>query len=113
MVNAIEHGNLGLGYEEKKQLLEDNLWAEEISKRQSGDSYKNLEVTVNFERSNDCVKITITDKGNGFNWKDFMEISVSRVTAPNGRGIAFAQRAEGVRLEYNETGNVVCLFIDF
>lgn len=107
MINAIEHGNLGITYEEKKQLMQNGSWEEEIEQRLKHDSFSNLQATVHFEKKDDLIDITIKDEGKGFYWMDFMQISVARAIDPNGRGIAFAKHLEGFKLEYNDIGNIV------
>ncbi|HEX9083044.1 MAG TPA: response regulator transcription factor, partial [Holophagaceae bacterium] len=50
MINAIEHGNLGIGYEEKTRLLEQGRWREEIAQRLSLPQFASRTASICFSR---------------------------------------------------------------
>jgi CheY-like chemotaxis protein len=109
MINAVEHGNLGIKFEEKTQMMIDNCWLEEVEKRLNHKSYKNKEAHLLFERKKDLIEITIEDMGEGFDWEPFLEMGMDRATLPNGRGVAIARISSFCSINYMGKGNkVVC-----
>jgi len=107
MINAVEHGNLCITYEEKTKLMEDHSWREEVNRRFEQEDYKNKQVSVIFEKRKDAYYLQVTDEGEGFKWKDFMELSPSRASHNHGRGIAVANMIVFDKLFYNKKGNQV------
>ncbi len=107
MVNAIEHGNLGISYAEKSELNKTGLWLEEISTRLLLTQNINKTATINFQRMDNKIEIIITDQGNGFDWKTYMDFDPNRVMDSHGRGIAIANKLSFSLLEYQEKGNRV------
>lgn len=110
IVNAIEHGNLGIAYKQKKDLLSSGKWKSEIERRLELNEYKSKKVCIDFEANKECVKVKISDEGKGFNWDQYLNISIERVTDPNGRGIAVAKNMCFDKVEYQGSGNeVICM----
>ncbi len=112
LVNAVEHGNLGISYEEKSDLVAEKKWQDEVSRRLVDPQYCDRLVTVIFERKEKACYIQITDEGNGFDWKQYMEVDPSRAMHNHGRGIAMANMLCFNKLIYNEKGNQVTGIID-
>ena len=107
LINAVEHGNLGINYDDKTELMDRNDWRQEVERRLEAPEYRDRQVTVIFERKNDTYYLQITDQGEGFNWKGYMKFDPSRATHNHGRGIAMANMIAFDRLLYNEQGNQV------
>jgi anti-sigma regulatory factor (Ser/Thr protein kinase) len=107
LFNAIEHGNLGIEYDEKTDLMNRNCWREEVEKRLQLPDFEKKRVTVIFERKDETYYLQVTDEGQGFNWKNFMEFDPSRASHNHGRGIAMANIIAFDRLVYNDKGNQV------
>ncbi len=107
MVNAVEHGNLNIGYDEKSMLISDGSWLYEVERRLVLDEYNQKEVKVNFERYDNEIVFTITDQGNGFDWNEYMSVSPERALNSHGRGIAMANALSFDKMEYHGTGNEV------
>lgn len=105
--NAIEHGNLEIGYMAKTELLTEGSFEDEIKKRLENPEYKNRKVHITFEKTPLELKVTIKDEGKGFNWKPYMNFDPVRITDPNGRGIAMANVAIPGSIEYVIPGNQV------
>jgi len=107
MINAVEHGNLHIGYDEKSDLRKDDLWESEVAKRlefpENKDKYATIEVINNL----DSVTYTIIDQGNGFVWNNFLEFDTDRIMDNHGRGIAMANKLYFSNLEYQGNGNIV------
>lgn len=107
LINAVEHGNLGIGYAEKSRLLAEHKWEQEIKQRLEQSEYTKLYVTVRFERSADKISIVIKDQGEGFEWPQYLEISPERSGDSHGRGIAMANLLSFDSVEYKGNGNEV------
>lgn len=112
MINAIEHGNLHIGYEEKSELRKNDTWESEIANRLSLPEYKEVFATIDILSNSDGVSYTITDQGDGFAWEDFMEFDTARVMDNHGRGIAMANKLYFSKLEYQGKGNIVTVTVD-
>jgi anti-sigma regulatory factor (Ser/Thr protein kinase) len=107
VLNAVEHGNLAITYDEKKHFMYENTWEEEINRRLAHPEFNERYGTVVFERKNGIIRFVITDQGKGFDWSKYLELDPARSMDPNGRGIAMARRSSFSTLEYQGTGNVV------
>jgi len=106
-VNAVEHGNLGIGYEEKTRLCQQDSWHAEVERRLQDPSVQDRYVEVFFESSDDEIAIRIKDQGKGFEWKPFLDFDPDRAFDPHGRGIAMARVLSFETLEYLGCGNEV------
>lgn len=111
MINAVEHGNLEIGYERKSQLIEDRTWRAEIERRLNMPEYQNRYADVTIARREDGVYLVVTDKGGGFNWQRYMSIDPARAADNHGRGIAQANALSFDRLTYNAQGNQAVAFV--
>ncbi len=107
LVNAVEHGNLGITYDEKSMLNEKGTWIEEVNNRLQLDQNKHKVASINFMRHKDKIEITIIDQGDGFDWKSYMDFDPSRVMDNHGRGIAIANKLSFSSVEYRGMGNEV------
>jgi len=107
LVNAVEHGNLGISYSEKSRLKRADNWQEEIQRRQALVENADKQVTVEFERNADEVRIVIRDEGAGFDWTRYLDFEPDRAFDPNGRGIAMARLGSFQDLQYQGSGNTV------
>lgn len=107
MVNAIEHGNLGIDYAHKTTLVIEGRLQDEIERRLQDPLLGRRRATLVLHRSATEVSVTIKDEGEGFDWNDYLELSPKRMFDPNGRGILIARGSGVDRLEYEGRGNVV------
>ena len=110
LVNALEHGNLGIGYDQKTDLLTQgrDVWRNEVERRAGLPENKNKFVDVRYTHEDDKIVVTIEDKGAGFKWESYLNIDPMRCTDNHGRGIALANSIFD-KLEYAEDGRkVVC-----
>jgi len=110
LINAVEHGNLGLGYAAKGQLIENGLWRVEVDRRQQMEEYASKTATAVITRKEDGIYVVITDQGHGFDWKRYMTIDPGRAGDNHGRGIAQARAVSFDKLTYNEKGNQAVAF---
>jgi CheY-like chemotaxis protein/anti-sigma regulatory factor (Ser/Thr protein kinase) len=104
LVNAIEHGNLEIGYEEKSRLLENDGWHDEVERRLELPEYADRQATVDFERRPESLVFTIRDDGPGFEPEPYLAIDPSRVFDAHGRGIAMAKLLSFDELTYEDGG---------
>lgn len=111
LINAVEHGNLGIMFEDKTKLLAENAWHHEIERRLKSSEYAHRKVIVYFERTAKSIKISIRDEGQGFNWHDFDTIDPRRFLASHGRGIMMARSVSFDTVSYNDEGN--CVYAEF
>ena len=107
LINAVEHGNLGISYSEKSALLREGRWAEEVETRLQRQDYADRLVIVTLEKVPNASRVTITDQGNGFDWRAYVEFSPERVFDLHGRGIAMSKTVSFDSIEYLGKGNCV------
>ena len=107
LVNALEHGNLGIGYEEKNRLVRTGMWRFEIERRLNDPEYQGRYVELEFTVLPDRVQIRIRDEGNGFDWEPYMNLDPARAFDPHGRGIAVARLSNFDDLQYIGNGSEV------
>lgn len=107
LINAVEHGNLGITYKEKSQLKLSGTWELEIERRLQSEPWAGNVAHIAFERHAHEVEFTISDQGSGFAWQNFLEIDPARVYDLHGRGIAMAKMLSFAAVEYRGCGNVV------
>ncbi|HJW96492.1 MAG TPA: response regulator [Thermoanaerobaculia bacterium] len=107
LVNAVEHGNLGITYEEKSQLNAEGQWESEVTRRLSLPENAAKRVEVQMTRNDGTVRFIIRDEGLGFDWKRFIEIDPQRAFDNHGRGIVIARTLSFDSLEYRGCGNEV------
>ncbi|XZG71154.1 response regulator [Chitinibacteraceae bacterium HSL-7] len=107
LVNAVEHGNLGISYSEKTRLVQQGRWAEEVQERLGQPQYAARTVHVAMVRDDAGVEFVITDEGGGFDWHQYLEMSPERAFDPHGRGISMARMMSFDELEYRGGGNEV------
>ncbi|MCB1889315.1 MAG: ATP-binding protein [Rhodocyclaceae bacterium] len=105
ITNGIEHGNLGLGFALKCQLLSAGRFESELARRLADRPDSRVLVTVT--RLPDLVRFVVEDQGGGFDWRPWLRPDPARASAPNGRGIALARDTCFASLNYRAPGNVV------
>jgi two-component system, cell cycle response regulator len=105
LINAVEHGNLGIGYDLKSRLSAENRLQEEINRRYHDPCYAPRKVMVDFARKDQTCILEITDEGEGFDWGRYLEVDPLRATHNHGRGIAMANILSFDELRYNSKGN--------
>ena len=107
MINAVEHGNLGITYTEKSRLMRAQVWEAEVERRLRLPQCVDRYATVEFERRPQEIHVVIKDQGAGFDWEPFLEMTPERAFHTHGRGIARAKILSFDRLEYRGGGNLV------
>lgn len=106
LVNGVEHGNLGISYDEKASLKLNDNWREEIDRRTALPENSSKRVILDFQRDGKRITLRFTDEGSGFAWQDYLEMNPERACDPNGRGIALARMLSFSKIHYEGCGNV-------
>ena len=104
-VNAIEHGCLEIGHDEKGQLLEAGQFAEEVERRQQLPEFCNRFATVDFKREKQALFFVVRDPGPGFDYEIYMSTNGGH-GKKHGRGIIMAKGCFST-LSYHGCGNEV------
>lgn len=107
LINAVEHGNLGIAYAEKSALRRADLWEAEVARRLALPEYRHRRAQVALSRRTNRLVFTITDQGLGFDWRKYMRFDPRRACDLHGRGIALARSISFEHLAYRDPGNVV------
>ncbi|ESQ77656.1 response regulator [Asticcacaulis sp. AC402] len=107
MINAVEHGNLGISYAEKTKLVVEGEWEAEVDRRLALADQAQRFAELTIESRADEVSVCIEDKGAGFAFQSYLELSPERATDPHGRGIATARLLSFDTLVYEGKGNRV------
>jgi len=107
LVNAVEHGNLGITYEEKSRLNAEGAWIAELHRRRELPEHRGKRVEFEVERTPAEVRFTIRDDGPGFDWQKYLDVDPKRAFDNHGRGIAIARGMSFDRVEYRGKGNEV------
>jgi CheY-like chemotaxis protein len=107
MINAVEHGNLAITYDEKSRLLKEDGWEQEVQRRLTVPEFADRWAEVAFRRQGSSLCFTITDQGSGFDWQPYLSLDPQRAFDSHGRGIAMTRQLAFSSIEYLGCGNQV------
>ncbi len=107
VINAVEHGNVGLSYADKSELLRTGRWDEEVKRRLDLPEFRRRVAELRYSRDVDGIRFTLRDQGTGFDWRGYLDFSPERAFDLHGRGIAMAARLSFDSIEYQGNGNTV------
>lgn len=107
MINAVEHGNLGITYADKSQLNLNGEWENEVLRRLEMEEFKDKTARVSFQRTTEAIIIDIEDDGPGFDYAQYLDFDPARAFDSHGRGIAMANQTSFDDLQYLGSGNHV------
>ena len=107
MLNAIEHGNLGISYDEESQLLKAGKLHEELQARLEHPDYAFKNAELSFERDNSEIRFIIKDEGVGFDWRKYQDLNSDGAASLHGRGIALAKIMGFDQIEFHDNGREV------
>ena len=115
LFNAVEHGNLGIGYAEKTDLIARESWRSEIAHRLTLPAHAEKKVRVVYRlqqegKETDGHYLQISDEGAGFDHHPYMRIDPARAGHNHGRGIASANLLAFDALRYLPPGNQVIAY---
>jgi DNA-binding response OmpR family regulator len=109
LTNAVEHGNLGITYEEKTALVGSDTLSQEVARRLALPQFTNKYVSLRIQKGEDGITVDVEDQGAGFDYRKYLQMDESRVFDNHGRGIALTNQY--LKLEYVGTGNKVIVSI--
>ncbi len=114
IVNAIEHGNLEVTFEDKSGALESDSYFQLIAERQKNPGYAGRKVTLEYRISPEKAEYLITDNGQGFNHENVEQRfkQSSEGLLAHGRGIVMARSIFNT-VTWNSKGNQVHLIKNF
>ncbi len=105
LINAVEHGNLGITYAEKSHLVEQGTWLAEVHRRLELPEFSQKYVEVHLRRAGQQITIMVEDQGAGFDFEKYLRFNPTRAFDNHGRGIAMAGMS--LAMEYEGRGNRV------
>jgi anti-sigma regulatory factor (Ser/Thr protein kinase)/putative methionine-R-sulfoxide reductase with GAF domain len=111
IINAIEHGNLNMTFDDKTNLRDHTEYLKFIAKRQSDEKYKNRRVTIEYLLTSKKLAYRITDDGEGFDHKKIRKRKIdvfNEEMLAHGRGILITEKIFDKML-YNNKGNQILL----
>ena len=113
IVNAIEHGNCGISYEEKTKSLEDGISSVDLIEEKCKDpKIRAKKVIFNWEIKKDKSIFIIHDEGKGFDVKAHIKkVAAQDEYSLHGRGIRMAASLTH-ELKYNAKGNQVAVIVN-
>jgi CheY-like chemotaxis protein/anti-sigma regulatory factor (Ser/Thr protein kinase) len=115
IINAVEHGNLGITFEEKSKAVTDGTYLDFLIERQKDPERMKKKIEIEYSVNPEKVVYKITDEGKGFDHKKVMEKStddVNRLLLGHGRGITMAKNTFD-EIQFNSKGNQVFLIKNF
>jgi len=113
IVNAVEHGNCGITYDEKTVGMENGLSVVElVAERCKDPEIKNKKVEFLWDIQRDQTTFIIRDEGIGFDVKAHLKkIEEQDMLSLHGRGIKIASMFS-TAIKYNDKGNEVTLVLE-
>ncbi len=110
IINAIEHGNLAITFEEKTKELDKDNYFNYLYERQKDPRFSDRTVKVEYSVNSDRIVYTIVDEGKGFDYKQYLtnDTEANESMLSHGRGITLAKSIFD-EIQYNEIGNAVKL----
>ncbi|OEJ13169.1 response regulator [Brachyspira hampsonii] len=109
IMNAIEHGNLNILYETKKNWLKKNVYHKKLKELLKTDKAKNTHVEITLQIEDDNIIIAVKDQGLGFKPKqEAKKINNDGFARESGRGIMMI-KSYFDEVKFNKKGNVITL----
>jgi PAS domain-containing protein len=111
IVNAVEHGNLRIGFDEKSESMREGRYFELIQERRMDPRYRSLRVVVEYSISASRATFRVTDEGSGFDHAKYSKgagDSIDPELLEHGRGL-FITLGAFDKVVFNEVGNQVTL----
>lgn len=109
VVNAVEHGNLELGFDAKRGLIARGELDAEIGSRLALDRFAARTVRLFRDDDDGCTEFSVEDDGLGFDWVPWLRAPGTVRDASSGRGIYLAATLGGASLHYAAGGRCAVL----
>lgn len=112
MINAIEHGNLEVGYEQKSEALKQNRYQQLLDEKMSNPKFASRTVTLEGKITPRKAWFQVTDQGSGYDWGDLPNPSdPENLMREHGRGLSIIMLFMS-EVGFNERGNSVWMSRD-
>lgn len=109
LINAIEHGNLQISYEDKQRMLDGGDYNKLLLQRAKQEPFAGKYVDIKVFSTPQYLKIIVEDMGNGFDLSALPNLGdPENFFKESGKGILMAINAFD-QVQYNEVGNAVTL----
>lgn len=109
ILNAIEHGNLGISYEEKSEAIQENTYLSLLESRSLQADRRQKRVFIDCTVGHIELSVEIRDQGEGFDFHEFAgPESSNEILRAHGRGIFLASLYFD-KLVYEEPGHTVTI----
>ena len=109
-INAIEHGCLEIGHNEKGELIEKGLLNEEVRRRRNSEKYRHQFAMVKVSQIGSKVEFRVEDPGSGFDFAAYLADEDGH-SKKHGRGISMAKGCFA-SLAYEGKGNIAIAKIE-
>jgi hypothetical protein len=87
--------------------VQSGVFQQEIYSRLHNPEYEGRFVKAMVTRKEEGVMLVVNDEGNGFDWKEHLDVDPALANRDHGRGIARARHMSFDKLTYNKAGNQV------
>jgi len=111
IINAIEHGNLNISFEDKTAAIMEDRYFQFLAERREDPRYNGKRVHIEYNVEPGMVTYLVRDEGEGFNPELVLSndpVQLNRDMMAHGRGIRLTMEFFDA-IEYNEKGNEVVL----
>ncbi len=110
VVNAVEHGNLQITFDEKTESMSSGRYFELLQERRTDPRFHSRKVVVEYSLSSARATFRVTDEGDGFDYRRFMQEdgAPSAALLEHGRGLFITMSAFD-KVLFNDKGNQVTL----
>lgn len=109
IMNAIEHGNLNILYETKKNWLKKNIYHKKLKELLKTEKAKTTHVEITLQIEDNNIIIAVKDQGLGFKPKqEAKKINNDGFARESGRGIMMI-KSYFDEVKFNKKGNVITL----
>lgn len=111
LINAIEHGNLAINFEEKTQAIASGDYMAFLRTRMRDERFKNRKIFIDFVVNENQVAFRVSDEGAGFDVQEHLnrtQTDDELQLLEHGRGITMTRNVFD-RVVYNRRGNQVVL----
>jgi len=111
IINAIEHGNLEISFEDKSKAMMEDSYFETVRSKQMRPDFTGRKVYIDYSVNSERVMYTVTDEGPGFDHEKFFmknTDSPEDLFLAHGRGLAMTKNTFD-RVIFNKKGNRVQL----
>lgn len=107
LINAIEHGNLGITFREKSDALQKNTYRELLESRMKRADSEGMVVRIESDYEPSSITVEIRDQGEGFDLSTLPDLKdAEEILSDHGRGVLLATLFYD-SVDYSEPGNCV------